>query len=513
MIMPGRTKRLAPALLTAGAVMAAGHATAQTEEDVAQRYPGLDYDPVTPIVDEPVRVRPHKFAVQTEDGRHRFGLRGRVMFDGQYNDFDSTDTVNRAEFGDERLGRYGTTFRRVRLGVLGVMYDDWEWQIEVDFRDAEQDDRSLRFANVYMAYLFDHGRLAGGYFKEPWSLESHTSSRRISFMERAAPVDALRPNPSRAMGVLYETLQPGYYVGAGIYGGEGTGRTRDITEGYALAARGSFAPYESSEDRIYSHLGISLNHRVNSYGRGDDCVDAQDKPTRCYQPVRKRTRSGARAAEMRAVGRNDIEGVEDFQTMALEGAFGVGPFSMQAEYIRADFNRPSGLTEENFAGEFNEAEIDNTEWLNHYDRTVTQDGWYVEGTYLLTGESRNYRAFSGDFGGQNVNNPLSAGGSGAWQVGLRYATMDGYTDQYAVDQDGELVVGEDWMDDDEYGGGQKVDQYTIGLNWWPEKDIVFKVNAIYNDARYQTAVENNDGDPEVRKTTGWTYAARFQFEF
>lgn len=490
------------AVLCAGAMAANVHA-----EEGDERYPGLDYDPTTVVPEVEHRVRAHKPVIQSADGRHRFGIRGRVMFDAQYNNFDDLDTVNRAEFGDEELAKYGTTFRRLRLGALGVMYDNWEWQAEFDFRDEE-----IRYGNIYMAYLMDRGRLAFGYFKEPWGLESHTSSRRISFMERAAAVDALRPNPSRAPGIMYETLVPGYYVGAGVFGGDGVSRNRDITEGYGTALRASFAPFEDAQAETYSHLGASLNWRRNGYGRGDDCtIDGES--VKCYEPVRKRTRTGARAAEGRFVGRNDIEGVNYFTSVALEAAYGTGPFSIQGEYIVNEYNRPSNLKAEQFSGEFNEAEIDNLEWLDHYEESFTQDGWYVEGTYYLTGEHRNYRSFSGDFGPARVNNPWSAGGWGAWQVGLRYSTVDGTTDQFAVDADGDLVVGDDWMDGDEYGGGQELDQWTIGVNWWPERDIVFKFNAIYNDASYQTAVENDDDEPEVRETTGWVYALRAQYEW
>jgi phosphate-selective porin OprO and OprP len=228
-----------------------------TADELEGRFAGMDYEPVVDVPDRDVRTRVNRFRVETEDGRHRFGIRGRLMTDFAYVDdnYRTTDD-ERADRGD--LAKYGTIIRRARLGALGIMFDNWEWQLEVDFRDDE-----IRFANAYMAYLFDSGRLAVGHFKEPFSLESSTSSRRISFIERAAPVDAYRPD--RQIGIMYETLIPNWYAAAGLFGGDGVARNRDVTEGYAVAGRVSFAPYMDRRNRVWSHLGASANYRVNAY--------------------------------------------------------------------------------------------------------------------------------------------------------------------------------------------------------------------------------------------------------
>ncbi len=495
----------------------AEEAADEHDEDVPQAaidmHPELEYDPTTPLEWQEVIIRPHKFAIASSDGKHRIGIRGRLQTDVAYNLFDSNDTVNRAEFGDERTAHYGTWHRRIRMGMLGVMYNRWEWQVEPEFRDTE-----VRFANLYMAYLFDHGRLAFGHFKEPFSMESHTSSRRITFLERAAPVDALRPSSSRSIGLMYETLRPGWYLGGGIFGGNTWGaqeRERDINEGWATTFRGSFAPLDDQSQALFVHLGGSFQHRENAYGRGDDLsVDGDgEEMVKGYMPVRKRTRTGQRAAEVRFVGRHDLEGIKHHQTYALEAATGYERLTLQGEYLWANFNRPDDLTVDNFAGELEEAEIDNVEWLDYYDETVTQSGWYIEGTFFLSNDRRTYRSFSGDFGNQYVSSPVSEGGAGAWMLTARYAHMNGYTDQYAVDADGNHLFDEDLFEGDQYAGGQKVDRFTLGLNWFPETGIVTKLNVMYMDGRYQKPVENLAGDPEVRSTKGWSFALRFQYEW
>lgn len=415
-----------------------------------QRYAGLQYEPVESLTPREHLIRANRFRVETADGQHRFGIRGRLMADFGRGNFDSElESVARE---DGPLPKHGTIIRRARLGALGVMWDNWEWQLEVDFRDNE-----VRFANAYMAYLLPHGRLAVGHFKEPFSLESSTSSRRLTFLERAAPVDAYRP--SRELGIMYETLMPNFYMGVGLFGGQGVERERDVDEGYSVAARGSFAPWQT--DTGFSHLGAFYNYRKNAVDRDADAPE----------DVRLRTRTGVRALDLRLIGRNDLEGVDDFERWGLEAAFGQGPFSFQAEYLRANIDLdPEAVVVAHGS--------------NATDRdSLTLDGYYAQISWFLTGEQRNYRAFSGDFGAPFVANPLGRGGRGAWEVAARYATAD--SEEHT-----------------RVGRGQKLDHWTLGLNWYPNPDMVFKLNAM----RFK-----NERDGESAQ--GTVFAARAQYEF
>ncbi|AHK79980.1 hypothetical protein M911_13390 [Ectothiorhodospira haloalkaliphila] len=430
--------------------------TLQKERRAAEdRYPGLEYEPTLPLRAVNDRIQARKFRVESQDGTNRFGLRGRLMIDTEFADWDknlnaASSQTDRQDF-DGALPERGTYLRRARLGAIGVYDDTWEWQLEVDFRDSD-----VRFANAYLAYLTDHGRLAVGNFKEPFSLESSTSSRRLTFMERATPVDAYRP--SRNIGLMYETLVPNYYLAAGVFGGEGTDRDRDVEEGYALALRGSFAPYMS--DDTFSHLGLSYNYRRNS-------KDFDDEDGDIYEDVRLRSREGARAIDIRLIGRNDIEGVEDFSRYALEAAWGHGPFSLQGEYLRVDLN------------------LDPDKGDVRTDKSrLTLDGYYVQASYFLTGEHRNYRAFSGDFGAVRPNSTFGRGGTGAWELAARFAHADS-------------------SEHSRPGRGNKMDHYTLGLNWYPNEDMVFKLNYMYFD--YEGRGGKSDGNQVL--------AARAQFEF
>jgi len=53
-------------------------------------------------------------------------------------------------------------------------------------------------------------------------------------------------------------------------------------------------------------------------------------------------------------------------------------------------------------------------------------GWYVEGTWVLTGEARKFNTGTAAFDAPGVDHPftLGGGGWGAWELALRYSDMN-----------------------------------------------------------------------------------------
>ena len=88
-------------------------------------------------------------------------------------------------------------------------------------------------------------------------------------------------------------------------------------------------------------------------------------------------------------------------------------------------------------GEYAENEVTGFRFINNPQnnpfpdnarRTVnpTYTGWYVDASWYLTGETRNYEAALGTFGRTKVKNPVwgGSGGWGAWQIAGRYDALD-----------------------------------------------------------------------------------------
>jgi len=455
---PSEFDRLLELLVDRG-VLDAGEAEellrAAADERAAARVQlageGVAYEPTLPLSDDDVTVQVLPFGIESWDGSSRFRIRGRAQLDGEYASWgDEIQDVARQ--GNE-FPSYGLFLRRVRLGAAGIMRQDWEWQVEVDFSENEVD-----LANVYLAHLFPNGRLAAGYFKEPFGFEYATSSRYITFIERSAASDAYKVN--REPGLMYETLYPNWYLGVGLFTGD-LERDRDARPGWAASGRLSFAPYLEGTDFV--HLGVGANHRANAFDYDDDE----------WAEVRLRTREGVRAIDARLIGRDDLVAVENFTRTGVEFAAGFGPWWIQSEYLQVGINLDRERLEEELGGNATDQD------------SLTQSGYYVQTGFFLTGESKNYRAFSGDFGPQfpNTNFSRSGGGIGALELAFRYSRADS-------------------LEGTRVGRGQAMDHYTVGLNWYLTPEIAFKNNVIYLE-----------GERDEYQDSAWVFGSRLQFIF
>lgn len=405
----------------------------------------LDQDDDFGYTDADIRTR--RFRVRSEDGRDLFRLRGRIFIDGAYlNLNDNKNTVDDARDGRGDLGNYGTIIRNARLGAEGVMYEDFLWRLDIDFRDEE-----IRFRGSYIEYIrLRPFRIMVGNVKEPMGLEWMTTRRNATFLERAPSLDAYKPGWE--LGVRLEYRGNQYNLMGGIFSGGETFRQRTVTDGYALAGRATVAPYLSGT--TFTHLGVGASYRVNSYTqRIDGQFDRQ------YIPIRLRTRLGTRAIDGRFIGGDDVTDAVDMTRLNAEAAFGIGPFSLQGEITSVGLDR-----------DFNQ-------------ENLRLGGYYVQASYFLTGESRTYRAYRGNFGALIPNRNFSPGfGPGAIELTGRYSWVD--------------------SNDKDYDGGQ-MEHITLGINWYLNREVRLMFNYIYLEAERLNGKQSN----------GSVFGMRLQVEF
>jgi phosphate-selective porin OprO/OprP len=137
-----------------------------------------------------------------------------------------------------------------------------------------------------------------------------------------------------------------------------------------------------------------------------------------------------------------------------------GPFSLQGEYFQTFLDSNAS---------------DDPEF----------EGYYIQGGYFLTGEHRNYSASNGYFTRvrSNQNFYPVKGGWGAWEVALRYSSID--------------------LNDSDIRGG-KEDDITAGLNWYLNPNVRFMFNYVYADLNDRICFL--DGEVNI-------YQGRFQIDF
>ena len=129
---------------------------------------------------------------QSSDKEIKFG--GRIMYDM---------AIWETTVGNEVTEMAGTEFRRVRLYNSGKLYGNLKYKLQLDFAEGKV---SYRDVWIELGGLPLHGSLRVGHFKEPLRLEALTSSKYITFMERALPI-AFSPEPCTHKRIILTSLQ------------------------------------------------------------------------------------------------------------------------------------------------------------------------------------------------------------------------------------------------------------------------------------------------------------------
>jgi phosphate-selective porin OprO/OprP len=204
---------------------------------------------------------------------------------------------------------------------------------------------------------------------------------------------------------------------AGVYV-EGTDNDNEdgVDESWALTGRATYAPIHE-KTRIL-HVGAAGSLRFYD---DDDVVDFRE-------------RFETHLTDERLVDTGDLVGIDTIARFGAELAGVYGPLSFQSEYYGTEIER---------------------------DGTVGQDlyldGWYAYGSWLMTGESRSYKASRGLFGGVTPTRAVGEGGIGAWELGARFSRLD-------------------LTDEDVLGGRQDI--LTLGLNWYARRNLRFMANYV-----------------------------------
>lgn len=375
---------------------------------------------------------------------------GRVYVDSV---FFGQSAGSVAAFGD---AQDTVQFRTARLGAQGSGFDVFDYKIEVDFAGRDStNDQSTAFKDVYLGIndLPLLGRVQIGHYKEPLSLEELTSSRYITFMERSlVNVFAPQRNVGIAAYRVSENERFTFAFGGFRTIGDKPPYAADDDGGYAFTMRGTYLPWydEATNGRGLLHLGLGYSYR-----------DVDDPNQRIR--ARAETNVGPYILDTGA-----IAGVEDYQLLDPEIAFVYGPFSVQAEYITAFYNR---------AG--NDADF---------------HAAYVQASYFLTGEHRPYdrkkgaftrvKPFENFFRVRTCDGNIEMG-KGAWELAYRYSWLD-------LDDADALIF-----------GGNSSD-HTVGVNWYLNPYTRLMFNYVY--AQVSPANNNADSDLSV-------FQMRAQFDF
>jgi len=351
----------------------------------------------------------------------------------------------------------GSNLRRGKVFIVGK-YGDWTANFTPDFGGSSDGTVSLYEANLNYSG-FKPFTATIGYFKPWYTLQDSTNSSDFLLLERPSIIEIARnvaAGDARAsLGVRASTEDyfASAYLTGGNWGDQNAGLENDEQLGgvIRLAAR----PLHGEDWNL--HMGFSgsmlLRPGQSNARQPGDTVDN----------IQLRDRPELRIDMNRLVDTGPIS-TDNADTWGFELGGNWHNFLLQGEYVRIDVDRNRG---------------------SH----LHFQGGYVEGSWVITGESRKYDTGSAAWTRPSPDHPFNPfsgdRGWGAWELAARYSVAD-------------------LNDADIDGGHQRV--YGLALSWYPTASVRFILQGDYVD------VDRHENQADVGQNF-WNVALRSQIAF
>jgi phosphate-selective porin OprO/OprP len=331
-----------------------------------------------------------------KDSGFSFKPKGFMQFDAGYVGFPDGDERRGTQAGINfgNLG-FNTRARRLVFGAEGGLPGGFKYKAEFNFAQGTVD-----YEDIILSYDFKNRplTLTIGNFYPYSSLETVTSSRLGSMLERASFTDAFNYNRRLGIGLsLADKKADRYTLSAGLFSTPINDASFNRS-GWEASVRGTYTPPVGSG---FIHLGASYHHRVNN----------QEALAQQY-----RSRPLTQITDQRFVDTGNIalDG-DDSVGLELGGVFKSFHFAAEAQklWVRnaysvvqiAALNATAGTNDTIPAGAV------------ALNGNPSFEGAYGEVGYYLTGESRGYK--SGKWDRTKVLKPFDKGGWGAIQINGR----------------------------------------------------------------------------------------------
>ena len=331
---------------------------------------------------------------EDKDAGFSFKPKGLAQFDAGYVGYPRGEelrgTVAGLNFAN--LGFNGRA-RRLTIGADGTLPGGFRYSVEFNFAAGTVD-----YEDVLLAYDFHKAPVTAqvGYFYPFSSLETMTSSKYTSMMERAGITDAF--NYNRRLGLAFianDKKADSWVFQAGLFN-EPLNNNNFTHTGWQFSARGVYSPTLGST-RL--HIGANFQHRQN---------------TRESQGQQYRSRPLTQITDQRFIDTGTIASKGD-DVVGVEFAAVHKSLHVAAEaqkvWVRGTYDAAE-LAAVN-------AQLDSNKLVvgTPYNGSPSFFGGYAEIGYYLTGETRAYKG--GSWNRTKVLHPFNEGGWGAFQVNAR----------------------------------------------------------------------------------------------
>lgn len=404
---------------------------------------------------EPKGQKPKKEKPKEEYPQFRLDDHPSIVF-GKGSHLDlrarfSVDTADSDASTEDPAETSTTDLGKRRIGVSGEIANIIEFQIERELTDTDP------WRDVYGEYKqFDIARVRGGKFKIPFSLDENTGASRLDFMFRSLAATHLAPG--RDIGVMAHGRVWKKVIGyeAGVFERDGknarTNNTAKVFGGQTTAGRVTIEPLRNVKNAV-GDLSVGVAFTQSEVPEGISALRGQTVMEQTFFSSADYFVNGPR------------------RRTGIEMEFLPGPASIKAEWMKVETQR-RGLS------------VEDTDLS-----PLVGEGWYVSGTYAITGEKKS-----------NVNTPkkpLLQGGFGAVEVGARVESL-----RFRSGASGEQASRSPRAD---VILGNRNQVTTFGVNWYINR--FFKVQANY----IREKLDDPSQGPLPSKASFATRAVRLQF--
>lgn len=399
-----------------------------------------------------VTLNNNRPTVTSADGRSSIAFRSNVQLDGAMYGESPAGTLA----SDFRRGSVGGTpnrentaardfsdgfyFRRARFGIEGTIARDFNYRLLLELGGSGTEGPT-RINDAWIAYTgFAPFTFQVGAFSPPANMDDGTSPEDLPFLERASASEL-----SRALGGADGRIGVAMKANGARWMSSLALTTRTVNDAevfdtqLAAVARAGWLLATSSDYNV--HVGASGTYVISAADQGEG--------TTPRHPLRFRDRPEIRVDSVRLIDTGNID-AGDASVYGLEFGANWKSFYLQGEHFWFNVARqtPTALGDPDFKG------------------------FYLQGSWIFTGESRRYNAVTGSFQNPRPMVPVSSnGGWGAWEFAARYSRMNLNFE--------EGLEGTAAAPGSVRGGDQEV--WTLGVNWFPNPNVKVMLNYLLID--------------------------------
>ncbi len=450
------------------------------------------------------------------DGNFSLAIRALAQLDWGYYSQSASAAALPAAYGPDLSS--GTNFRRVYLGIQGKAFGDWSYNANFDFGGSGGTETPGHIQSVYLQYdgLAPFAFRVGAY-PAPANIEDGTSAGDTIFLERNAPSDLQRNiaggDGRDAVSVLYTGDE---IFGALSYTGAKVQDTAAFDEQQSLLGRLSDRLWHDGQSnfvigangtyviKLPDAVSNGLPNLSNTPG-----ATALNSVTLSDPPELTIDSNGIKLASTGALPTRHVA------QWGLEAAGNYESLYAQAGYYGFDVERAPVAYKV-----FSSATTSATQVVRPSNNSLS--GWYVQASWILTGEQKPYSVANGAFTAPKVLHPFNFredAGWGAFELAGRFSDLN--LNSHALDTSNVITA---WTGaanrtytffNTERGGDQRI--LTAELNWYPNNFVKFGFAYQYVQvSRLQSpSAVTTTGTPTLPTLNGGqnfsTFAIRSQF--